>query len=166
MSLIDGERLRRFLNEKKDYLQAARDKAAVDDNASLGFKLAGAVQTIELILKELPGYTVNLGGPSPHNVRRDDPEEAQQAASNTFGRSKNRVRVYAALQALREGTAEEIAAKAIEMFPGVYPPYSLARRVTDLHERGLIEKTGERRTTQAGGSADVWRLIPETAGEQ
>lgn len=120
----------------------------------------GAIRGLQQARAALPQFAVDLDGPSPHNVRHTDPEGAQEAAgSNTFGRSKNRIKVYQALKELRSGTPEEIAAKAIELFPGVYPPYSLARRVTDLAERGLIEKTGERRATTAGGTADVWALI-------
>lgn len=157
--LIDGERLRRFLEEKKEALQAVGEKAARDEMDFRSFKVQGAILMIDIVLKELPKLSVDLGGPSPHNVRNRDNDDARQAASNTFGQSKNRQRVYAALQELGEGTAEEIAAKAIEMFPGNYPPYSLARRVTDLSERGLIERTGDRRRTKAGGSADVWRMV-------
>ena len=157
--LIDGERLRRHLSEKREGLLGVQRRATETENDSLLAKAKGAVQIIDLLIQEMPTLAVNLGRPSPHNVRDSDPDEAVKAASNTFGQSKNRVRVYEALTALGEGTAEEIAAMAIEMFPGHYPPYSLARRVTDLHERGLIERTGEKRRTQAGGSADVWRLI-------
>ncbi len=165
--LIDGERLRTFLTEKKVALVSTQDEATRTERPILSYKLQGAIQFIDLMLAELPNYAVNLGGQSPHNVRNDDPEEAQIAASNTFGRSKNRARVYEALKALpgRQGTAEEIAAKAIEMFPGKYPPYSLQRRVTDLHERGLIERTGERGLTMAGSTADIWRLVEDTEGE-
>lgn len=154
--MIDDVGLRRALDRKRDELAFRRAWAAKDSPRDLRF--TGAIEMIDTVLRALPRFVVDLGGPSPHNVRNTDPEDAQVAASNTFGRSKNRMRVYVALQELGEGTAEQIAAKAIEMFPGVYPPYSLARRVTDLHERGLIERTGEKRRTQAGGSADVWRM--------
>lgn len=155
--ILDGDRLERWLTEYSERIQA---EGEATQSPNLKERYRGAWTAIEQIQRALPQFVVPLGGPSPHNVRNTDNQDAKDAAgSNTFGRSKNRAKVYEALKALGSGTPEEIAAKAIEMYPGVYPPYSLARRVTDLAERDLIRKTGDRRRTTAGGMADVWELV-------
>lgn len=149
--ILDGDKVLAWLASYKDVLQAQPANQV----------FSGAIRAVTQVEREILQFQIDLEGPSPHNVRNTDPEEAHEAAgSNTMGRSKNRMKVYAAIQALGAGTPEEIAAKAIEMYPGVYPPYSLARRVTDLAERGVVQKTGEKRRTSAGGMADVWELVP------
>jgi hypothetical protein len=49
-------------------------------------------------------------------------------------------------------TADEIAAELGES------PFSIRPRVTELAQRGLIERTGERRKSSNGRMSHVWRL--------
>jgi predicted ArsR family transcriptional regulator len=52
----------------------------------------------------------------------------------------------------RPMTADEVAAHLGESVLSIRP------RITELHELGLIEQTGERRRNASGRMAAVWRL--------
>lgn len=85
------------------------------------------------------------------------PGTAKSAARAVSGRAENmRLRVLGAiLKAGHAGlTADEAAAAIGETVLAVRP------RVTELAERGKIEKTGARRENASGLKANVWRITP------
>lgn len=93
-------------------------------------------------------------GPSRPNVRTSDPHTSRDAAASldpaTLGRQQ--AAVIASLAARREATCEEIAGDV-----GNYPN-RVARRITDLHDLGLVADTGSTRAASSGRQQIVWHL--------
>jgi hypothetical protein len=94
--------------------------------------------------------------PDPGKLaHRNDPQTAKDAARRTDA-ATGREAVHTAL--LRHGpmTADEL--ERLDLNLGNVPRIA-ARRLSDLKQAGRVVATGERRRTQSGSLADVYRAI-------
>lgn len=87
-------------------------------------------------------------------ARNSDPDTAREAAAAVTPHVAHlESAVVVALRRLGTATAHEVAA-FLDL-----PLVSVSPRFAPLAARGILERTGERRPTPGGASAQTWRLV-------
>lgn len=90
--------------------------------------------------------------PATRLARRTDPETSQAAAENASRRGPTqRMRIWTSLQHLGTATDYELSVAT-----GILRS-SAAKRRQELEELGYVIDTGQRRATDTGTQAIVWR---------
>lgn len=153
--LIDGDKFLESLHGYKNNLTELVNITELQHNR---VRYQAAMSMVDQIIKSLPGF--EIAEPATRGVRRNDNAAAKKASDTNLGDSEARTLCLHALNQLGEATTAEIAAKVRSYRPGVYRPNSVERRVTDLVQMGLFEKTGKRQANPSGRLADVLRLRP------
>ena len=100
-------------------------------------------------------------------MRSASQEEMFGAAVPRFGPKKKGKRTAreSVLKLLRQVGAQGLTVDAIESELKLSHQTASAR-VHELWRGGLIEKTGERRQTRSGATANVWRTVDAKGGAQ
>ena len=96
-----------------------------------------------------------LVGPT---ARESDPPTSHDAADHHDGLSAQRRMVLAALADKGHATAYELLCHLATYRPIVPQQSVIARRLTDLHELGLVEDTGTTRPGSSKRRLIVWRI--------
>ncbi len=174
-TLIDGDRLRARLEEMQaTLLQSARERHELDgpdDHTAL--RMDGAVANLHLILTQLDNYRVAGGRKTPMNDIHVEPKELvrrhargtswEAAVSITpDGRQRMYKAIYLLLSKLGPMTDHEIRDE-MERRGFAHSWSGLSARRVELERAGWVEDTKERRPTQFGKMATVWRAVPEDA---
>lgn len=97
--------------------------------------------------------------PVQGSFRLSDPDMSREAAASVDLPARQR-EVLAALAYLGEATAYEISQR-LERNGQKRPENAVARRLGDLHERGLAEPTGAKRRGGSFRFQQVWRATLE-----
>lgn len=170
MMLIDGDRLREWLESQRESLaQSAEGRHAADgpdDHTAL--RMDGGVASLFLVINQLDNFQVartrtpirEMSVPTEHKVRRHDPGTSfDSALLQTPEKSR---RLYIAIHMLlsrKPMTDDEvIAVMERRQFP--HTASGVRARRSELVKAGWVRDSGTKRSSAAGHPSIVWEAVP------
>ena len=95
------------------------------------------------------------------HARSSDPETSHEAAASIKDIAATQFKVWMLFSAFPDGATDEELLRRARQTGLLISDSGLRTRRSELVSKGLVEWSGEKRTTVSGRSTRVWRLVDE-----